>query len=328
MSRFRAITVLLVAGSLAGLAACATPAGRVEVSGDLTAHDPALVAGANGAPWYLYSTGDSAVADGTIQIRVSADGHSWHSAGTVWDTKPAWLTKAVPGLDNLWAPEIYQHDGTYFLYYAASTFGKNRSIIALATNTTLDATDPRYAWVDRGQVISSQQSDDFNAIDPAIVEDGDGTPWMAFGSFWSGIRMVKLAWPDGLRADQAAPRRIADRIVPPDAIEGATVIHHDNWYYLIVSRDFCCRGARSTYNMAVGRSQDVTGPYRDRTETPMLEDGGTPLLSSQGNQVGPGGPSYSGGYLAWHYYDANNAGAVNVAIQRLGWDGDGWPTLG
>lgn len=309
------------------MAGCGVSPGRVELRGDLAAHDPALMAGANGAPSYVFSTGDGAVADGTIQIRLSEDGHNWRSAGTVWDVKPEWLKKAVPGVDNLWAPEVHLHRGIYYLYFAASRFGTNRSVIALATNTTLDSSDPHYSWVDRGQVISSRGSDDFNAIDPAIIEDSDGTPWMAFGSFWSGIRMVKLSWPDGLRADSADPLRIADRGSPPNAIEGATIIRHRSWYYLIVSRDFCCKGARSTYNMAVARSSDVTGPYLDRVGTPMLEDGGTLLLSSQENQVGPGGASYSNGYLAWHYYDADKAGAFTLAIQPLGWSRDGWPTL-
>lgn len=329
MNRLRAVTAVALAAVLAALAGCTSaPADApLSLSGDLGTHDPAIVAGEGGHPWYVFSTGDGAVGDGTIQIRTSKDGKFWTSAGTVWKHKPAWLEAAVPGVDNLWAPELFHHGHTWYLYYAASTFGSNHSVIALATNTTLDPDDPGYEWVDRGAVIASEKSDDFNAIDPAIVEDVDGTPWMAFGSFWSGIRMVKLHWPSGMRADDAVPLRLADRGTPPNAIEGATIVPHDGRYFLIVSRDACCQGVASTYNMAVGRADAVTGPYVDRAGVPLLQNGGTFLLRSKGNRIGPGGESYSNGYLAWHYYDADNGGAPTLAIEKLSWDAEGWPHL-
>ena len=153
----------------------------IALTGDLATHDPALVAGGPGEPWYVFSTG-STEGDGNIQIRRSVDGLDWESLGEVWTKKPEWLVEAVPGVSNLWAPEVIKHDGTWYLYYAASTFGSNQSVIALATNTTLDPADPHYKWVNRGAVVTSTTADDFNAIDPGIVEDAHG-PWMAFGSF-------------------------------------------------------------------------------------------------------------------------------------------------
>jgi arabinan endo-1,5-alpha-L-arabinosidase len=321
------VATIVVLASCTADSGAAPSSGPIALSGDLGTHDPAIVAGTDGQPWYVFSTGDGAIGGGTIQIRTSKDGKYWTSAGTVWKAKPAWLVQAIPGVDNLWAPELYHHDGTWYLYYAASTFGSNHSVIALATNTTLDRNDARYRWVDRGAVISSEKSDDFNAIDPATVEDGHGTPWMAFGSFWSGIRLVKLGWPDGKRADDAEPLRLADRGSPPNAIEGATIIPHGGEYFLIVSRDSCCQGVASTYNMAVGRSDDVIGPYTDRAGVPLLADGGTSLLRSKGSRIGPGGESYSRGYLAWHYYDANNGGAPTLSIEKLAWDAAGWPSL-
>ena len=191
-----------------------TPRPR-PLTGDLAAHDPAIVASGDGGPWYVFATGSSA-GDGNIQIRRSDDGLHWEYAGEVWKKKPEWIVEAVPKVANLWAPELIEHDGTWYLYYAASSFGSNHSVIALATNTTLDRDDPDYEWVDRGLVLASETSDDFNAIDPAIIEDADGTPWMAFGSFWSGIRMVELDWSDGKprRPVDAEPLRLADRGSP------------------------------------------------------------------------------------------------------------------
>ncbi|GAA2759308.1 arabinan endo-1,5-alpha-L-arabinosidase [Actinopolymorpha rutila] len=314
-----------------GPAPAPAPAARppAQLSGDLHAHDPALIRehGPRGS-WYVFSTGDPAVGDGTVQIRRSADLGHWSYNGTVFSRIPSWVREAVPGVTNLWAPEVTFHDGRYYLYYAASTFGSNRSVIGLATNTTLDSDDPGYRWVDRGEVTTSVPSDDFNAIDPGVVTDAEGTPWLAFGSFWSGIRMLRLRWPDGKVAPgQGEPLRLADRHVPPNAIEAAYVVARNGWYYLFVSLDFCCRGTDSTYKIAVGRSRSVSGPYVDELGTPLAHGGGTVILSERGTMIGPGGQSVFGDVLAFHYYDATANGDFRLGLRRIQWTAGGWPRV-
>jgi arabinan endo-1,5-alpha-L-arabinosidase len=315
-------------------AAAATPAAPTQaeqpwqLTGDLAAHDPALVAGGDGEDWYVFATGEASMGGGTIQIRSSPDGRNWTYEGTLWDAIPTWITEAVPGVHNLWAPEVYEHDGTYYLYYAASTFGHNTSVIALATNTTLDPSDPDYEWVDEGEVVRSVSEDNFNAIDPGIVEDADGTPWMAFGSYWSGIRMVELDWPSGNLANPGEESlHIADRKAAPNAIEAPYIVENDGWYYLFTSWGQCCAGVDSDYKIMVGRSQDVTGPYVDREGRSLLEGGGTTLLTTSGDRVGPGGQSVSDEIIAYHYYDASANGAPRLALQPVVWGEDGWPEL-
>ena len=129
-----------------------------------------------------------------------------------------------------------------------------------------------------------------------------------------------------LRADSTSePLRIADRGAPPNAIEAPYIVERDGWFYLFISLDSCCRGLDSTYKIAVGRSQQVTGPYLDRTGVPLLEGGGTVLLATNGAEIGPGGQSVSNGYLAYHFYDGNAGGAFRLAIRKLDWDAAGWP---
>lgn len=328
-----AVVVALVGAAVVVLRPDPAPAATaLELSGDLHTHDPALVAGEGDAPWYVFSTGDVREGLGSPQIRRSTDGgHTWDSIGTVWNaaTRPTWVYDAVPGVSNFWAPDVYEHDGTYYLYYAASSFGSNRSVIGLTTNTTLDPQDPAYAWVDQGEVWRSVPGEtNYNAIDPGIVEDADGTPWMAFGSFWGGIQMVELRWPTGMPVDRTAePVRLAQRIGSPDAIEAPVVVPHDGWYYLFVSRDACCQGLDSTYNIAVGRSPLIAGPYVDRAGKDLTLGAAEPLLSTNGEMVGPGGQSYSRGYLAFHYYDATLGGDFQLAIRKVAWDAEGWPVL-
>ncbi|WP_198961453.1 arabinan endo-1,5-alpha-L-arabinosidase [Pseudonocardia sp. MH-G8] len=324
--------VLVGTAVLAAPPAAATVPAQAEepwrLTGDLAAHDPALVAGGSGEDWYVFATGEASMGGGTIQIRSSPDGKDWTYEGTIWDTIPAWLGEAVPGVHNLWAPEVFEYDGTYYMYYAASTFGHNTSVIGLATNTTLDPSDPDYEWVDEGEVVSSTSDDNYNAIDPGIVEDSDGTPWMAFGSYWSGIRMVELDWPSGKPADPGEESlHIADRKAAPNAIEAPYIVENDGWYYLFTSWGQCCAGVDSDYKIMVGRSQDVTGPYVDRDGRSLLDGGGTTLLEAAGNRVGPGGQSVSEEIIAYHYYDASADGAPRLALQPVVWGDDGWPVL-
>jgi arabinan endo-1,5-alpha-L-arabinosidase len=300
---------------------------RVEIlrlSGDLRAHDPSLVRNERTGEWFVFSTGDPLVAGGNIQIRRSTDLHNWTYAGTVFEAIPAWILQSIPGVTSLWAPEVRLHDGTYYLYYAASTFGSNRSAIALATSKTLEPD----SWVDQGLVTESRSMDDFNAIDPAVVEDVNGTPYLAFGSFFSGIRMIQLQWPSGMLAPgQGQPLRLADRFVPPNALESAELVYRDGWYYLFISFDFCCQGTNSTYKIAVGRSRTPTGPYFDKLGTPLEHGGGTVILSQQGTQFGPGGESIFGDLLAYHFYDGTSNGDFRLSIRRIAWSDDGWPMV-
>jgi arabinan endo-1,5-alpha-L-arabinosidase len=322
---FRTGIALVAASVMLALAACAPTTGAWQLSGDLSTHDPALAK--DGDTWFVYSTGNGTVADGNVQVRSSADGRTWRYEGEVWDEKPAWIDEAVPGVDNLWAPELVEHDGTWYMYYSASRFGENSSVIALATNTTLDPDDPASEWVDQGPVIASATDDDFNAIDPGVATGDDGTPWLSFGSFWSGIRMVRLTWPTGLRADDAEPLRLADRGAPPNAIEAPYLVEHDGDWFLFVSRDACCQGADSTYKIAVGRADAPTGPFVDRDGVALLDDGGSVLLETEGHRIGPGGQSAADGMMALHYYDGALNGQFQLALLPLGWDAEGWPEL-
>ena len=103
---------------------------------------------------------------------------------------PDWAKQAIPQAETIWAPDISFFNGQYWLYYAVSTFGSNRSVIGLATTATLNRADANYGWQDRGLVLESHKSDDFNALDPNRIIDHDGKHWLAFGSFWTGLKII------------------------------------------------------------------------------------------------------------------------------------------
>lgn len=300
----------------------------MAVDGDLRTHDPGIVVGDGGRPWFVFSTGDPKVGDGAIQVRTSPDGEYWTHVGQAWTPEdgPGWAREQVPGVTNFWAPEVVEHEGTWYLYYAASTFGKNTSAIGLRTAETLDPQDPAAGWTDRGEVISSSPGVNWNAIDPAVLFDADGRAWLAFGSFWGGIQMVELEFPAGKPAEGAEVFNIAHMGTSLNAIEAPALLHRDDWYYLFFSADSCCQGVNSSYNINVGRSEQPQGPYVDAAGIPLTEGGGTLLLETDGDRIGPGGQSVSGNHIAYHYYDRRAGGDFRLAIRELGWQ-EGWPVV-
>jgi beta-xylosidase len=178
-------------------------------------------------------------------------------------------------------------------------------------------------WHDDGPIFSSQRGDPYNAIDPNIFVEKDGTPWLSFGSFWQGIFLVRLDPRSGKPASE--PKCIAAR-PGSTAIEAPFITKHGDWYYLFVSHDFCCRGVNSTYKSVVGRSQKLEGPYLDRDGKSLLSGGGTIVSQSQGRWRGPGHCAVVGDLFLCHAYDAEHNGTPTLFMSGLRWD-KGWPAL-
>ncbi|MGI5152690.1 family 43 glycosylhydrolase [Plantactinospora sp. CA-294935] len=285
----------------------------MRVTGDIGVHDPTVVR-RPGGDYLVAHTGND------IALKTSTDRVAFRNAGSVFPGGASWTTSYTGGSRNLWAPDISYRNNQYYLYYSASTFGSNRSAIFLATSPSGNSG----SWTDRGLVIESRTSDDFNAIDPSLIVDDQGRWWLAFGSFWSGLKLVALDPATGKRSDSTI-RSIAGR--NGGAIEAPTLVKRGSYYYLYVSFDRCCQGASSTYRVMVGRSTSVTGPFVDRNGTALTSGGGTQVLASHGDIHGPGHQTVlsdsDGDFLVYHYY-ANN-GASLLGINRIGYDSAGWP---
>jgi arabinan endo-1,5-alpha-L-arabinosidase len=263
---------------------------------------------------------------------------SWHSSNLIkWErgpsaisNAPAWAAQAVPRnrWRNYWAPDVIHVGNRYLLYYAISSFGRNHSAIGLATNSTLNPDDPGFKWIDQGAVVQSMEGDNFNAIDPAAVLDTQGRLWLVFGSFWSGIKLVQLDANTGKRIDTNS---LMYSLAFNDSIEASYIYPHDGNYYLFVNWGKCCRGTNSTYEIRVGRSPRVTGPYFDKDGEDMLVGGGSSFLASRGPFIGPGQSGiYSENGADWfscHFYDGTRNGKAALAILPLAWDKNGWPQI-
>lgn len=297
----------------------------IALSGDIDAvHDPSMVRAPDGT-YLLFSTGDN------LQIRSSKDRTSFTRIGSVWPDGAPWTEPYTSPADRtaLWAPDVSYHDGTFYLYYSASSFGSRTSAIFLATSTT----GQPGSWKHLGKVWETKRDSEYNAIDPNLIVDPSGAWWMSFGSFWSGLKMIRIDPRTG-KQDRKDKKLYALATRPRDvdgAVEAPYIVHRDGYFYLFAAFDACCRGTSSTYRTMVGRSKAVTGPYVDREGRAMTDGGGTELLASHGTIVGPGHPAVLRDGADWlliyhYYYDDLTPTTGKLAINRLEW-ADGWPVV-
>lgn len=334
-------------------------------------HDPVMAKGEDGR-YYIFATGMG------IGVLSSADMKTWRHEPPVfkmamlpadnqentggrrrnmridWEnsTIPRWATDSVKGyMGHTWAPDISYHNGMWHLYYSCSTFGKNNSVIGLAVNKTLDPKSTDFKWEDRGLVIRSiPHVNNWNAIDPNLIVDSKGNPYMTWGSFWDGIQMVRLKsdFQTPVGKQKTISRRMGRKITLDEidniehytiengdtieagenAVEAPFIIKRGKYYYLFVAFDYCCRGQNSTYRTVVGRSKKITGPYKDSRGIDMARGGGDPVIGPNEKYFGAGHCSayeFDGKYyFVCHAYEKEANGAAKLFIRELDFDENGW----
>jgi arabinan endo-1,5-alpha-L-arabinosidase len=287
-------------------------------------HDPSTVIVENGR-FYVFATG------GGLPISVSDDGWSWRRAGSLMQALPS----GRPGEDviarggnNTWAPDVIRVGDKYFVYYAAPGT-QPKAAVGLLVGKTLDPNSPNYTWEDGGPVVWSDGIEDSNAIDPGVFRDpSNGSLWLTYGSYFGYIRLVELDPKTGKRLH---PERKAVNVAINS--EASIMIAHEGWYYLLVTHGSCCQGANSSYNIRMGRSKSVTGPFIDNMGVDMLKGGGKLFLGSSGRHIGPGhfglldlGDGVQ--KFSCHYEADLDRGGISVLdIRPLLWR-DGWPVAG
>ena len=206
---------------------------EADLEGDISPiHDPAIIR--QGGTYHVFAS--NRFAEKLVPMFCSPDRRRWTLCGNVFDAVPEWALQEVPGARGIWAPDISFFEGRYHLYYSVSTFGKNRSVIGLTTNRTLDPRSPDYRWVDEGKVVGSTPEDDWNAIDPNLARDERGSPWLVWGSFWGGIKMRRIDARTGKLSAANPTLLLAGQPAPLDAALDRGALHRQEGQVLLPLR--------------------------------------------------------------------------------------------
>ena len=272
----------------------ASPA--LALDGTIGIHDPSTVILCDGK-YYTYGTGGTPL--------VSDDGWTWRQGTRASRTGAA--------------PDVIHIGNRYFQYISGVTMISSKS---------LDPNSPDFGWEDGGSIAGSEGPGDFiNPIDPAaFLDPTTGKLWLTYGSYVGFLRLVELDPKTGKRVDTTYHNVAVN-------CEASFMMYHDGWYYLLATHGSCCRGADSGYNIRMGRSKNIFGPYMDNMGVDMIQGGGKMLLGSGGRVIGPGhfglvdlGEGVQKFSLHWEA-DLDRGGASVLDIIPLLWK-DGWPVAG
>ena len=297
----------LIAAAVCSLLSLSQPKLAFAVDGEPWIHDPSTVVPCDGK-YYVYGTGGSGL--------VSDDGWTWHNGGRL----------PIGGA----APDIIHIGDRYYVAIAVTgggLGGGHAGGIRVMWSKTLDTNSPDYGFKDNTVVATSDGVEDCDAIDPSFCLDPAGRLWLTYGTFFGFVRLVELDPRTGHRVEGNQFVNIAiDN-------EATDLIYRDGWYYLLGDHGTCCSGANSTYNIVVGRSREVTGPYLDNMGVDMLKGGGRMVVAASGRHIGPGhfGRMVLGDGVekfSCHYEaDLDKGGRSVLDIRPLLWI-DGWPVAG
>lgn len=270
-------------------------------------HDPSTIMECEGK-FYTFGTGGGGL--------ISPDGYTWDSGAV------------RPGGGA--APDAIKIGDRYLVAYGATgggLGGGHAGIIYTMWNKTLDPNSPDFKYSEPNLVAQSEYDEDCDAIDPSLLMGPDGRLWMSYGTYFGFIRLVEL--------DPATGKRVEGNKAIDIAIdcEASALIYRNGWYYLLGTHGTCCDGVNSTYNIVVGRSRNVTGPYIDNVGRDMLKGGGKMVLAAGGRLIGAG---HFGRYIveegvekmSCHFEaDMDRSGRSVLNVRPLVWKND-WPVAG
>lgn len=271
-------------------------------------HDPSTIAECDGK-YYTFGTGGGGL--------ISEDGWTWHDGAE------------RPGGGA--APDVLKIGDRYLIIYGATgggLGGGHHGRILTMWNKTLDPHSPDFKYTQAIEVCSSDGMEDNDAIDPGLLLDPTtGRLWVSYGTYFGTIRLIEL--------DPKTGERVKGNIEKDIAIdcEASDLIYRNGWYYLLGTHGTCCDGVNSTYNIVVGRSKSVEGPYIDNVGRDMYQGGGKMVIAA-GNRVC--GPGHFGRtvidegveIMSCHYEaDFDQGGRSVLGIRPLLWKND-WPVAG
>ncbi|MES2775975.1 MAG: arabinan endo-1,5-alpha-L-arabinosidase [Bacteroidota bacterium] len=291
------------------------------LKGNLNAHDPVMIK--QGDTYYVFTTG--------MGIKTSKDRINWTNAGSVFgrdSIKFSWWNNDIKEKIGLWAPDIHYSNGKYHLYYSVSAWMNFNSSIGYATNTTLDKNDPAYKWVDEGQVMSYKNGGEgVNVIDPNIFINKDGKKYLVYGSYKAGLRLTELDFNTGkLKKDPPELTTLTTSLG-----EGVFIIKGPKYYYIFASRGRCCAGDSSTYQIVMGRAENVKGPYLNKQGESWANNKYSLFLAGDSSEPGRGHNGFfterDTTFIVYHAYTHSQKGASLLNIRPMYIDEAGWPTI-
>ena len=251
----------------------------------------------------------------------------------------AWTSpwKGPDGHANLWAPEIHQIGGTWYIYYSADfqSNGRHRLYVLQGGSDPLDPYSVAVTGAPNGQLVESTGK---WAIDPDVFYGADGHLYLTWsctaddtGTPPQNLCLARMS--DALHISSStsqisAPTESWETRTGPIQ-EGPIGFVHDGKTYLTYSASASWTPNDYTVGVLVGTTGDLLDPQRWEKHGPIFD--------RHGGAYGPGSvvfvPSPDGTELwnVYHAYDRLDCASWacrTIRMQKVDWDSAGLPLLG
>lgn len=273
--------------------------------------DPSLIRTGNG----YWATATSSEWAPHFPLLFSRDLVNWEPRGAVFPDTPAWVK------GSLWAPEITEDRGTYFVYYTARRHD-GRLAVAVAT-----AARPEGPYTDHGELVAQEMG----SIDAMAYTDAEGHRWLLWKEDGNSRQkptpiLLQLLSEDGLKL-VGERREILTNDVPWEGgvVEGPFVLRHGDYYYLFYSGARCC-GRTCNYALGVARAKRMEGPWEKCPANPLLAENEAWRCPGHGSIVRDDDRRY---WLLYHAYAREGFVATGrqMLLDEVIFGPDGWPSI-
>lgn len=263
-----------------------------------------------------YATATSNDWSPEFPILHSTDLVNWTIAGEVFPRRPEWSN----GFH--WAPEIWQDNGKFYVFYAARKTGGSLCIAAAT------AAKPLGPYTDHGAMMCQE----VGSIDAFPIRDETGKLFVVWKEDGNSVGKPTPIWAQPL--DEKAMKLTGEKqeILTNDPnswegnlVEGAFIMRHNNYFYMFYSGNACC-GRGCNYAMGVARSKTLLGKWEKYEQNPVLKGNENFNCPGHGSIV----TTENGrNYLLYHAYDPKDVNYVGrqALLDEMRWTPDGWASI-
>jgi arabinan endo-1,5-alpha-L-arabinosidase len=270
--------------------------------------------------YYAYATGqEDGLQTTRFLISKSRDLTHWSKPIEALPEKPIWARTKI----NFWAPDVFEKEGTYFLFYSAQPDWSAREGLRLGVATSRTPLGP---FIDSGSPLDTGSAEE--NIDPMVFQDPKSKRlYLYWGR--NGEIVVQELSDDLLKLKGSFKPLVKPSSGPFQAVtEGPYVIYRAPYYYLFYSGDDCC-SSNPHYAVSVARSLSPVGPFEKNPKV---------LLSSHSRWIAGGHNSVfttktGETKIAFHAVDKEHReveGATRVHrmlfIESMAFE-NGWPVV-
>ncbi len=264
----------------------------------------------------FYATATSSEWSPEFPILHSRDLVNWEIVGEVFPKRPEW------SVGNYWAPEIWQENGVFYIFYVARKAGGNLCIAAAS------AAKPTGPYTDHGAL----ECQEVGSIDAFPIRDETGKLFVVWKEDGNSVNKPTPLWAQELDTKNwklVGTRKEILRNDPEswegNLVEGPYIIRRDGYFYMFYSGNACC-GRGCNYAMGVARSKTLLGTWEKYAENPILKGNenfncpghGTAITLEDGRM-----------FMLYHAFDPKDTNYVGrqALLDEVNWTRDGWVTI-